>query len=46
MKCWYCQKVEMVEAAELGKGWFKCPECGATWIKQSKIPFSKRKVKR
>ena len=32
MKCWYCQEVIMDEAPELGKGWFQCSICGATWI--------------
>lgn len=32
-KCWNCQKNAMKEAPELGKGWRKCQECGATEVK-------------
>lgn len=37
MKCWYCKKAEMEEDKELGKEWFKCPECNATWVDTSKM---------
>lgn len=37
MKCWYCGKETMEEAPELGMGWFKCSECGATWIKMPEL---------
>jgi len=33
MLCWYCEKAQMAPWEDLGKGWFKCPDCGATWIK-------------
>lgn len=33
MKCWYCEGETMVEAPDLGKGWFKCSNCGGTWIR-------------
>lgn len=32
-RCWCCQKNAMKEAPELGRGWFKCQECGATGVK-------------
>lgn len=32
MKCWYCGKNTMSDCPELGKGWFLCSSCGATWI--------------
>jgi len=32
MKCWYCKEETMKEELELGKDWFKCSSCGATWI--------------
>jgi len=28
----------------LGKGWFKCSDCGATWIEMPKPVSKKRKV--
>lgn len=31
MKCWYCRNGTMFPAGELGKGWFQCDTCGATW---------------
>jgi len=37
MQCWYCGKNTMVEHKKLGSGWFKCKECGATWIKPVKL---------
>ena len=30
MKCPYCVDITMKVAPELGKDWFKCPNCGAT----------------
>ena len=30
--CWFCLKITMVECPELGKGWYKCSECGATSV--------------
>ncbi len=32
MSCWYCSKVEMVKAPDLGEGWSRCPACDATYI--------------
>lgn len=34
-KCWSCGKNEMCPSEDLGKGWFRCFGCGATW---SKVP--------
>ena len=36
MKCWYCGHKTMFPWESLGKGWFKCSDCGATWIKPLK----------
>lgn len=36
MRCWYCGKLTMFPRDELGKGWFQCNECGATWVKMLK----------
>ena len=33
MKCWYCGVEPMSPFETLGKGWYKCSECGATFIK-------------
>ena len=38
MKCWNCGHKTMFPWESLGKGWFKCSDCGATWIKPLK-PF-------
>lgn len=46
MKCWYCDKDTMDEASELGPGWFKCCDCGATWIKMLKVKSGAKKVKK
>lgn len=43
--CWYCHKDTMVECAELGKGWLKCTECGATHIPLPKKARKAKKVK-
>ena len=46
MKCWFCEKGTMEEALDLGSGWFRCSECGATWIKMlDKAKKSKGKKK-
>lgn len=37
MKCWYCGQETMEEAPNLGKGWFECSSCFATWIKVPKL---------
>ena len=37
MKCWFCGKETMKEAPDLGSGWFRCGECGATWIKMPEL---------
>lgn len=29
-KCWYCGKLTMEPAEELGGDWLKCSSCGAT----------------
>ena len=36
MICWCCKKAVMQPCQELGSGWFKCPGCGATWVKMIK----------
>ena len=28
--CWHCEKMTMEPAPELGSGWRKCSNCGAT----------------
>lgn len=33
MKCWNCGLDTMSPWETLGKGWFKCSDCGATWTK-------------
>ena len=37
MKCWNCGVEPMSPFETLGKGWFKCSSCGATWIKPLKL---------
>lgn len=37
MRCWYCDRNLMNEAPDLGRGWFKCKGCGATWVKPLKL---------
>ena len=47
MKCWYCGVEPMAPFETLGKGWFKCSDCGATWIKMqefSTMPISIERV--
>ena len=31
MKCWNCGLDTMHPSEDLGKGWFKCSDCKATW---------------
>ena len=40
-KCWNCGKNEMCPSEDLGKGWFKCSNCGATWgtVPKCKAPI-------
>jgi len=33
MQCWNCGLKTMQPSKDLGKGWFKCSDCGATWAK-------------
>ena len=33
MQCWNCGMEIMKPCDELWKGWFKCSDCGATWVK-------------
>ena len=40
-KCWCCGKNEMCPSEDLGKGWFKCSGCGATWCK---VPVRKAPI--
>ena len=37
MLCWCCEKAQMEDAPKVGRGWKRCPECGATWIKPIKL---------
>ena len=37
MKCWNCGLDTMKPCDELGKGWFKCSDCGATWVKMPEL---------
>lgn len=46
MKCWCCGANTMVEAPELGSGWFKCANCEATWVKMLKVEKKAKKVKK
>lgn len=44
--CWSCGHMRMCPAEDLGKGWFKCADCEATWIKPlslGKYPLSAKK---
>jgi len=40
-KCWNCGLEPMSPWEELGKGWFKCSNCGATW---STVPKCKAPI--
>jgi len=40
MLCWNCEKQEMAGAPDLGVGWLRCPNCGATWIEMPKLSES------
>lgn len=31
MRCWSCEKAEMVDTSDGFHPFKKCPECGATW---------------
>ena len=33
MQCWNCGMETMWPSDELGKGWFQCSDCKATWVK-------------
>ena len=47
MKCWHCGHKTMFPWESLGKGWFKCSDCGATWTKKQEftvIPISIERV--
>jgi len=33
MLCWYCEKNTMQPDPNAEKGWFRCSECDATWVK-------------
>lgn len=46
MKCPYCLWPKMDDAPDLGKGWFKCPSCGATWIEMPQLKQWPKKVKK
>ena len=30
-ECWNCNLKTMFPSEDLGKGWWKCSDCGATW---------------
>ena len=40
MKCWFCGVEPMSPFETLGKGWHKCSECGATFIKMLQVDSS------
>ena len=40
MLCWNCGLKTMQPWEDLGKGWFKCSDCGATWVKPLKLGMS------
>jgi len=41
MKCWNCGLGMMSPWEELGKGWFKCSNCGATW---TEVPIPRQAI--
>jgi len=46
MKCWNCGAEPMSPWEILGKGWYKCSKCGATWSDDKKFQGQKRKAKK
>lgn len=44
MKCWSCGRLTMFRAPELGKDWYKCCECGATYA--DKLPKLRKRGRR
>ena len=46
MKCWNCGVEPMPPFETLGKGWFKCSDCGATYSDDPKFQAKRKKVKK
>jgi len=36
--CWYCEKMAMVPAPELGHNWYRCSKCGSTACINPTVP--------
>lgn len=37
MECWFCEKHTMDKAPDLGNGWYRCCQCGATYVKMLEL---------